>query len=198
MKSKYNYLVLFLAFGFFNSGIAQYNFADIENSKMFNQNKEEPHATLMPFDIAEGVIENNWEKSPYYQSLNRTWKFHRVKTRQSALKNFINLNLTPMTGIISLYLQTGNWKIMAEDKTVTQDTLSDFNIQPGESKVVTIPIPKELNKPGMKYFINFSVTTTTEKSLVPKGYEIASEQIKLSFFYKKWEKQISLTFHLLS
>ena len=87
---------------------------------------------------------------------------------------------------------------MAEDKTVTQDTLSDFNIQPGESKVVTIPIPKELNKPGMKYFINFSVTTTTEKSLVPKGYEIASEQIKLSFFYKKWEKQISLTFHLLS
>ena len=80
MKSKHTYLVLFLTFGFFNSGIAQDNFpADIENPKMFNQNKEEPHATLLPFDNAERVMENDWKKSPYYQSLNGTWKFHWVK-----------------------------------------------------------------------------------------------------------------------
>ena len=79
MKSKHTYLVLLLAFVFFNSGIAQDNFpADIENPKMFNKNKEEPHVTLLPFDNAEGVMENDWKKYPYYQSLNGTWKFHWV------------------------------------------------------------------------------------------------------------------------
>ena len=64
MKSKHTYLVLFLTFGFFNLGIAQDNFpADIENPKMFNQNKEEPHATFLPFINAEEVMENDWKKS---------------------------------------------------------------------------------------------------------------------------------------
>ena len=80
-----------------------------------------------------------------------------------------------------------NWAIMAENKAVAQGTLSDINIPPGESKVVTIPIPKEPVKPGIEYFLNFSVTTTMEKPLVSKGYEIASEQIKLPF-YEKMEK----------
>lgn len=80
-----------------------------------------------------------------------------------------------------------NWAIMAENKAVAQGTLSDINIPPGESKVVTIPIPKEPVKPGVEYFLNFSVTTTMEKPLVSKGYEIASEQIKLPF-YEKMEK----------
>ncbi|MBE9510775.1 MAG: DUF4981 domain-containing protein, partial [Bacteroidetes bacterium] len=84
-----------------------------------------------------------------------------------------------------------NWTVMAENNTVAQGTLSDINILPGESKVVTIPIPKVLNKPGMEYFLNFSVTTTTEKSLVPKGYEIASEQIKLPFFKEKVKTELS-------
>ncbi|MCK4344247.1 MAG: DUF4981 domain-containing protein, partial [Bacteroidales bacterium] len=80
-----------------------------------------------------------------------------------------------------------NWTVMADDKAVAQGTISDLSIPPGESKVVTIPIPKEPVKPGVEYFLNFSVTTTMEKPLVSKGYEIASEQIKLPF-YEKMEK----------
>jgi len=89
MKSKHTYLVLLLVFVFFNSGKTQDNFpADIENPKMFNQNKEEPHATLLPFDNAEGVMENDWKKSPYYQSLNGTWKFHWVKNPADRPEDF--------------------------------------------------------------------------------------------------------------
>ncbi|GAH74700.1 unnamed protein product, partial [marine sediment metagenome] len=71
------------------TGMAQTDFpADLENPKMFNQNKEEPHTTLLPFDNPEGVIENDWEKSPYYQSLNGTWKFNWVRKPADRPKEF--------------------------------------------------------------------------------------------------------------
>ncbi len=63
-----------------NLGIAQQEFpADLENPKMFDQNKEEPHATLMPFDNIESLYKQKKENSPYYKSLNGTWKFNWVK-----------------------------------------------------------------------------------------------------------------------
>ncbi|MCK4465579.1 MAG: hypothetical protein KAU83_07695, partial [Bacteroidales bacterium] len=80
MKRKLNHLFLLMMVISITTGMAQADFpADLENPKMFNQNKEEPHASLLPFDNAEGVIENDWEKSPYYQSLNGTWKFNWVR-----------------------------------------------------------------------------------------------------------------------
>jgi beta-galactosidase len=80
-----------------------------------------------------------------------------------------------------------NWTIMADDKIVAQGVVSNLDILPGESKVVTIPIPKEPVKPGTEYFLNLRVTTTEEKPLIPKGFMIASEQIELPFF-KNLEK----------
>jgi len=53
--------------------------ADLENPKIFNQNKEKPHATFLPFKNAQQVITNDWSQSPYYKLLNGTWKFRWVK-----------------------------------------------------------------------------------------------------------------------
>jgi beta-galactosidase len=53
--------------------------ADLVNPAMFNQNKEEPHATLIPHTDCLAVMWNNPKDSPYYKSLNGTWKFHWVR-----------------------------------------------------------------------------------------------------------------------
>lgn len=52
---------------------------DWENPKMFNQNKEAPHATLMPFKDVASALSKKRNQSVYYKSLNGTWKFNWVR-----------------------------------------------------------------------------------------------------------------------
>ncbi|TKG94910.1 DUF4981 domain-containing protein [Puteibacter caeruleilacunae] len=52
---------------------------DWENPNMFDQNKEEPHATLMPFKDVQSALTKKSNQSIYYKSLNGTWKFNWVK-----------------------------------------------------------------------------------------------------------------------
>ena len=48
---------------------------DWEDPSMVGRNKEEPHATLMPFPDAESAMQGDWSASPWYQSLNGSWRF---------------------------------------------------------------------------------------------------------------------------
>lgn len=48
---------------------------DWENPALVQQNKEKPHTTAMLFTNAADVKTDDYSKSPFYQSLNGTWKF---------------------------------------------------------------------------------------------------------------------------
>ncbi|RPI27578.1 MAG: DUF4981 domain-containing protein [Acidobacteria bacterium] len=51
---------------------------DWENPRVVGINKEEPHATLMPFADRGQALSKPRESSPYYMSLNGPWKFNWV------------------------------------------------------------------------------------------------------------------------
>ncbi len=52
---------------------------DWENPKMFGQNREPAHCTLIPYEDHKQALRDKPERSPYYLSLNGTWKFHWVR-----------------------------------------------------------------------------------------------------------------------
>jgi len=52
---------------------------DWENPKMFDQNKEAPHAVMMPFSDVNAALTKNRNASIYYKSLSGTWKFNWVR-----------------------------------------------------------------------------------------------------------------------
>ena len=52
---------------------------DWENPRMFNQNKEAPHASMMPFSTIDNALTKKHKASVYYKSLNGTWKFNWVR-----------------------------------------------------------------------------------------------------------------------
>ena len=59
---------------------SQANFpADLENPKVFGINKEEAHVSFIPFLDPLQVRESNPQKSPFYKSLNGSWKFKWVR-----------------------------------------------------------------------------------------------------------------------
>ncbi len=61
---------------------------DWENPKMFDQNKEAAHATLMPFKSLESALTKKRNQSVYYKSLSGTWKFNWVRKPADRPKDF--------------------------------------------------------------------------------------------------------------
>jgi beta-galactosidase len=53
---------------------------DWENPEMFNLNREDPHATLISFPDEQSALEAKMADSPFYLSLDGTWKFNWVKS----------------------------------------------------------------------------------------------------------------------
>lgn len=54
-----------------------------------------------------------------------------------------------------------------------------LDIEPQQSKTVTIPLKGVKAAPGIEYFVNFEVTTKTPEMLIPVGHIIAYDQFKL-------------------
>ena len=53
---------------------------DWENPKIFDINKEEPYATLVPFPDVASALRLDRRQSPFYFSLDGPWKFHWVRS----------------------------------------------------------------------------------------------------------------------
>ena len=109
--------------------------------------------------------------------------YQYIKIQPDDLKNG-KVSITNKYDFINPNDLNFNWTILADGKTIAQGTVSNLDIQPGKSKVVTIPIPKKPIEPGVEYYLNFNVATTKENPLIPVGFEIAGEQFKLPFFKK--------------
>jgi len=76
---------------------------------------------------------------------------------------------------------TIEWNITADGEIVKKGSLGNLDLKPGESTIVKID--DTVNpKPKTEYFLNFSAKTKYERGLVPAGYELAAEQMKLPFF----------------
>ena len=55
-------------------------------------NKLAPHTYVWPYQTVSDIRNGDYESSPYYMSLNGSWKFHWVKNPDNRPKDFYNLN----------------------------------------------------------------------------------------------------------
>ena len=50
-------------------------YKEITNPRLLSKNTEEARASFLPFESVEQAVKGNYKESPYYKSLNGTWKF---------------------------------------------------------------------------------------------------------------------------
>ncbi|HEU4902703.1 MAG TPA: glycoside hydrolase family 2, partial [Flavisolibacter sp.] len=72
--------------------LAQTKNNDWETPQFFELNKEKPHATFMLFDRKGDVAADDYNRSPFYKSLNGTWKFVYVDKYASRPQDFYKTN----------------------------------------------------------------------------------------------------------
>lgn len=68
-----------------------------ENPSIIERNKEKPHASFMLFENSTDVIKDDPSHSPFFQSLNGTWKFVYVDKYADRLKNFYEPGLNDLS-----------------------------------------------------------------------------------------------------
>lgn len=89
MKKTYLF-ILAIVFGY--NSIVQADVPDWENPQVFAINKEATRSTALPYPNEELAKTDDYTKSPYYQSLNGTWKFYWVPKVEQIADGFYREN----------------------------------------------------------------------------------------------------------
>ncbi|MBN2356505.1 DUF4981 domain-containing protein, partial [candidate division KSB1 bacterium] len=71
------------------------------------------------------------------------------------------------------------WRLLADDAEIASGSIHRPNIMPKHEGIFDLFLPHIEAKPGVEYFLNLSVLTAEDASLVPQGHEVAKAQFKL-------------------
>ena len=74
-----------------------------------------------------------------------------------------------------------HWNLMEDDQVIASGVIEKPEIAPHSEKEFTIDFPVVKPRPGAEYFLNFSVKACKASGMIPKDYEVAAEQIPLSW-----------------
>jgi len=96
----------------------------IENPSMVEEGQEPPHVTYIPFGSVRQATESDWEQSPWYLSLNGTWKFYWTKSPITSPENFFMSEFDPEGwGEIRV---PGTWQMQGYDYYVYRNVPMEF------------------------------------------------------------------------
>lgn len=71
------------------------------------------------------------------------------------------------------------YTVTANERVVRQGTLSNLNLEPGETRIVTVPIGGLSAQPATEYFVNFTVALRAADGPLKAGSVVATEQFAL-------------------
>jgi beta-galactosidase len=72
-----------------------------------------------------------------------------------------------------------DWRVEADGVIFARGELALGDVAPGESVTVDLPLPPLEPPPGVEYFLTVRAVTRREEPLIPAGFELAWEQMKL-------------------
>jgi len=73
------------------------------------------------------------------------------------------------------------WELTEDGRRIQSGTLGVIDAEPGTEKIVTVPFKKPKLKAGTEYRLKISFRTLEETPMVPKGHEVAWEQLDIPF-----------------
>ncbi len=73
----------------------------------------------------------------------------------------------------------GEWSVSASGRIIAKGALPALDIEPGEEKEFTLPLPQIEAEPGAEYWLNLSFRLKAATRWAPAGHEIAWEQFAL-------------------
>ncbi|MCC9169162.1 glycoside hydrolase family 2 TIM barrel-domain containing protein [Pontibacter harenae] len=122
-------IIIFFCVLWANVLLAQQNEGnEWENQTVLDLNKEEPRATFMLYEKAQDARKDDYSKSPYYQSLNGSWKFSLVKKPADRPQDFYKAGFDDSKwGSIPV---PSNWELEGHDIPIYTNIVYPFPANP--------------------------------------------------------------------
>ncbi|MBI9016817.1 MAG: DUF4981 domain-containing protein [Phycisphaerae bacterium] len=131
---------------------------DWENPQIIGTNKEPAHANLMPFADINSALSCDYSKSPYFQSLNGSWKFNWSPNPQQRPKDFYQVDYD-VSDWPNIPVPTC-WQLQGFGTPIYTNITYPFKVDP--PRVTLEPDPKytafKNRNPVGSYRRNFSIT----------------------------------------
>ena len=120
---KRNLFLLLSAVGVLSSAAAQQ--PEWQSQYAVGLNKLAPHTYVWPYQTVSDIRNGDYESSPYYMSLNGSWKFHWVKNPDNRPKDFYKPEFyTEGCSDIHLF---GNWERQGYGTAIYVNENYDFD-----------------------------------------------------------------------
>lgn len=134
----------------------------------------------MPSDgnfVADGIIGSNQEPRPGMAEVKYNYQdigFKAVDLKKGQIEITNRFYFTDLSDYKVVYQLKANHRVLKEE-------IIDIQLEPQESKIVTIPIEWINPQSGTEYFINFKAYTKKATALVPQNHPVAYDQFLLPF-----------------
>ena len=122
----------------------------LENTQIFELNQEEGHVPLVPYNSVPEALNNDRGKSPWYISLNGTWKFHYSDTPEGTPDEFYKENFNDQKWD-TIHVPS-NWEMQGYSDPLFRNIATPFKPDPPF-------VPREYNPTG-SYRKSFNVPDT--------------------------------------
>lgn len=141
----------------------------------------------MPSDksfLNNGIVFPDRTPQPALFEVKKAHEFINFKEKGINNNNELRIlveNLYDFTNLKEFHLLA---KIKADGKVLKTIPIKNMDIEPHTGKLIRVQLDGVDYKINTEYFVEISATTKNSWSLLPKGFEVAHEQIKLDKFYK--------------
>jgi len=126
-----------------------------------------------------GLVSADRTPHPALQEVKKVYQYVSFTPVNLAVGRVGIRNNYDFTGLDSCDI---HWQLLRDGKVIADSVIEKPDIAPHTVINYSLPLPAINRTPGDEYFLNFSVTTRDKRPLIPKGFEIAAEQIRMPFY----------------
>ena len=149
----------------------------------------------MPTDnsfLNNGIVFPDRTPQPALYEVKKAHEYINFKNKGINSHNEIRIlveNLYDFTNLNSFNFVA---KIKADGEILKAQVIEDLNIETHTGKLIRIKLDGVEFKENTEYFVEISATTKNDWGILPKGFEVAHEQINLDHLYKKTSSKTEL------
>ncbi len=136
----------------------------------------------MPTDynfVCNGIISADYTPHPAINEVKYAYQNVRFEEVQNGYK------ISNFHDFIDLSNYEISWTISGNGEKIYSGILENFNLEPHSNRIINPPFPNFTPKPGVEYFIDFSVKLNKNKPFRLAGFEVAHEQFKFDMYVPK-------------
>jgi beta-galactosidase len=92
------------------------------------------------------------------------------------------LQVTNLYDFVDLGFLRGTWTVVADGDSVAAGDLPLQAIAPGETEIISVPLPEIGPEPGVEYWLDLTFRLAEDTAWAEAGHEVAWDQFQLPFF----------------